>query len=176
MRTLIIVQILGVITLILFVISLQQRKKENYLIFQTIGALLFVAQYILTSSWTGAILFTIIVIRGLVFYYYKKRDMKPSKVVLAVFMISIVVSTYFTWQNVYSIVPFIATVAKTWGTWQDDMKWLRRMSMLGQSCMLVYNLSALMYTGALTEGCNLVSTTIAIWRYDFNPQMRNKSS
>ena len=170
MNTLIVVQILGIVTLILFVISLQQRKKETYLIFQTVGALLFVVQYMLTDSKTGAILFTIIVIRGLVFYFYKKRDMKPSKIVLAVFMISIVASTYFTWQNFYSIVPFIATVAKTWGTWQDDMKWLRRTSLLGQSCMLIYNLSAMMYTGALTEGCNLASTLIAMWRYDFRKE------
>ena len=166
MNTIIIVQIIGLATLVLFVISLQQRKKETYLILQSAGALLFVVQYLLTDSMTGAILFIIIVIRGLVFFYYKKKDMKPSKIVLTVFMAAIVVSTYFTWQNFYSIVPFIATVAKTWGTWQDDMKWLRRMSVVGQSFMLVYNLSASMYTGALTEACNLVSTLIAIWRYD----------
>ena len=166
MDILVIVQILGVITLILFVVSLQQRKKETYLLLQTAGAVLYIVQYLLTNSITGAILFSIIVIRGFVFYFYKKKDKKPSKVVLAIFMVAIVVSTYLTWQNIYSIVPFIATAAKTWGTWQDDMKWLRRTSLLGQSCMLVYNLSAAMYTGALTEACNLVSTLVAMWRYD----------
>jgi hypothetical protein len=39
-----------------------------------------------------------------------------------------------------------------------------------QSIMIVYNLSASMYTGALTELCNLASTIIAIWRYDFRKE------
>jgi hypothetical protein len=67
---------------------------------------------------------------------------------------------------VLSIIPLIASLAKTWGTWQDDMKWTRRTSLVGQTCMIAYNLTALMYTGALTEFCNMISTLIAIRRYD----------
>jgi len=166
------VQILGIITLILFVISLQQRKKENFLLFQIVGTLLFILQYILTNKYTGAILFTIVLIRGLVFYYYKKKDLKPSLIILIIFQVALGISTYFSWQNILSIIPLIATSAKTWGTWQDDMKWIRRTSLLSQSIMIGYNLSAFMYTGALTELCNLISTIIAIWRYD----LRKKKS
>ena len=164
------VQILGIITLIMFVISLQQHKKENYLLLQTGGTLLFILQYILTNKYTGAILFTIVLVRGLVFYYYKKKNLKPSLTILIIFQLVLMISTYFTWENILSIIPFIATSAKTWGTWQDDMKWIRRMSLLSQSIMIIYNLSASMYTGALTELCNLTSTAIAIWRYDLRKE------
>lgn len=167
MDSFIFVQILGIITLIIFVISLQQRKKENYLLLQALGTVLFIIQYLLANKITGAIIFTVVVIRGLVFYYYKKKNLKPSLIVLIIFQIVLLLSTYLTWQNILSIIPFIATSAKTWGTWQDDMKWMRTTSLVGQSCMIVYNLSASMYTGALTEVCNLVSTIIAIWRYDY---------
>ena len=161
------VQILGIITLVIFVISLQQKKKENFLLIQTGGTVLFIIQYILTGKYTGAILFTIVLIRGLVFYYYKKKELKPSITVLVIFQVVLVISTYFSWQNILSIIPFIATTAKTWGTWQDDMKWTRRTSLISQSSMIIYNLTASMYTGALTELCNLTSTIIAMWRYDF---------
>jgi len=70
----IIVQILGILTLILFVISLQQRKKETFLLLQTAGTLLFIFQYLLTGRYTGAVLFAIVLIRGLVFYYFKKKE------------------------------------------------------------------------------------------------------
>ena len=167
MDSFVFVQILGILTLIIFVVSLQQRKKETFLLLQTFGTLLFVIQYILTNKITGAIIFTIIIIRGLVFYYYKKKDLKPSFAVLILFQITLLISAYFSWQNILSVIPLIATAAKTWGTWQDDMKWTRRTSLLGQSVMIIYNLSAFMYTGALTEICNLASTSVAIWRYDF---------
>ena len=166
----ILVQILGILTLIIFVISLQQRKKETFLLLQTGGTLLFILQYILTGRVTGAVIFIIVAIRGIVFYYYKKKNLKPSTAILIVFQIILMVATYFTWQNILSIMPLIATVAKTWGTWQDDMKWIRKTSVISQSSMIIYNLTASMYTGALTEVCNLTSTLIAIWRYDFRKQ------
>ncbi|MCL2375777.1 MAG: YgjV family protein [Defluviitaleaceae bacterium] len=161
------VQILGIITLILFVISVQQRKKENFLLFQIAGTLLFILQYVLTGSYTAAILFTIVLIRGLVFFYYKKKGLKPSRAVLIIFLTALGISTIISWQNILSIMPLIATAAKTWGTWQDNMGHTRKTSLLAQSSMIIYNLSAHIYTGALTEACNLVSTIIAIKRYDF---------
>ena len=167
MDSFIFVQILGIITLVIFVVSLQQRKKENYLLLQTFGTVLFIIQYLLADKITGAITFSIVAVRGIVFYYYKKKNLKPSLKILIIFQTVLLVSTYLTWQNILSIIPFTATSAKTWGTWQDDMKWVRRTSLLGQGCMIVYNLSASMYTGALTEVCNLTSTVIAVWRYDF---------
>ncbi|MCL2518038.1 MAG: YgjV family protein [Oscillospiraceae bacterium] len=166
MYNLIFVQILGIITLIISVISMQQRKKENFLLIQTVGTLLFILQYILTEKYTGAILFSITLIRGLVYYYYKKKNLKPSLKILVIFQVALIISTYFSWQNILSIIPFIATVSKTWGTWQDDMKWVRRTSLLAQGIMIIYNISAAMYTGAITEVCNSISSIIAIWRYD----------
>ena len=167
MDTFVFVQIFGVLTLILFVVSLQQRKKENFLLLQTFGTLLFIIQYILTGKITGAIIFIIVAIRGLVFYYYKRKNLKPSLKILVGFQIILLISTYFSWQNLLSIIPYTATAVKTWGTWQDDMKWTRRASMFCQSFMIIYNLSASMYTGALTEIFALTSTLVAIWRYDF---------
>jgi len=162
-------QILGIVTTVLFVISLQQRKKERFLLLQTIGTLLFIAQYILTDKITGAATFAVVAVRGMVFYFYSKKELKPSLAVLIVFLIALVISTCFTWQNLLSLIPLAATAAKTWGTWQEDMKWTRRTSLFGQACMVVYNLAMAprVYTGALTELCNLVSTLVAMRRYDF---------
>ena len=168
------IQILGIIPLGLFIASLHQRKKENYLLFQIGGTVLFIAQYILTNRVTGAVTFTISAIRSLVFYYFKKKNRRPSSVVLIIFQLALVVSTIFTWQGIVSLIPFLATAVKTWSTWQDDMKRIRRASLLAQGCMIAYNLLASMYTGALTEACNLVSTIIAIWRYDFHGGIRRK--
>ena len=162
----ILVQIFGVMTLIFYVASLQQSKKEAFLLLQMGGALFFVAQYALTNRITGVVTFSIIVVRSIVFYLYKRKGIKPSLKVLILFLSIIVVATYFSWQNALSVLPFVSTLGKSWGTWQDEMKWMRRTSLFAQSCMIVYNVTAAMYTGTFTEVCNLTSTTIAIWRYD----------
>jgi len=174
LNSFIFVQVLGILTLVLFVASLQQRQKERFLLLQIIGTMLFIVQYAVTGRITGAVIFIIVVIRGIVFYCYKKKDLKPSLAVLIIFQVALVVTTYFVWQNILSIVPYIATAIKTWGVWQDDMKWTRRASMFCQCFMIIYNLSASMYTGALTELCALASTLIAMWRYDFRKKLNDK--
>ena len=162
-----VVQVLGIISLVLFVISLQQRKKENLLLWQMAGTLLFIAQFVLTDRLTGALTFSVVAVRGLVFYVYKKKNKKPSVAVLVVFLSALLGSTIVSWQNMLSVMPLMGTAAKTWGTWQDDMKWTRRVSLLSQTIMIAYDLAAGMYTGALTEACNSVSTVVAMGRFDF---------
>ena len=176
MNSFIFVQILGIITLILFVISMQQRKKESFLLLQAAGTVLFIIQYIMTGRITGAAIFIIAAIRGLVFFYCKKKALKPSLIVLIIFQAAVLIAAYLTWQNILSILPLISSSVRTWGTWQDDMKWVRRTGALAQSLMIVYNITAAMYTGALTEVCNWTSSLIAMWRYDFRKEkkvMRN---
>ena len=166
MKRFVAVQILGVFSLALFVVSLQQRKKENFLLLQTAGTLLFIAQYILTGRLTGALTFSVVAVRGLVYYVYKRKERKPSVAVLILFQALLLASTILSWQNMLSVMPLVATAAKTWATWQDDMKWTRRVSLFSQSIMIAYDLAASMYTAALTEACNSVSTVVAMVRFD----------
>jgi len=166
LNTFLLVQALGGVTLLLFVISLQQRKKETFLLLQTAGTLLFVAQYLLQGKAAGAALFAVVAVRGLIFYFFKKKHQKPSRIVFALLLAALGICAVFTWESLLSLIPLAATIAKTWGTWQDDMKWTRATSLFGQCCMIAYNLAAAMYTGAFTEACNAVSTLVAMWRYD----------
>jgi hypothetical protein len=161
-----IIQALGVATLVISVIGLHQRKKEAFLIWQTVSTALFIVQYILSGRVTGAVTYGVVVVRGLVFFYYKRKNLRPSRAVLAAFITALFITAYFTWQNFLSVVPLAAAVLRTYGTWQDDMKRVRKTSCVSQFGMIVYNFSAAMYTGALTEICNLISTLAAVWRYD----------
>ena len=175
MNSFVFVQIFGVVTLIFYVASLQQRKKEAFLLLQSGGAVFFILQYILTNRITGAITFTLIVIRSLVYYFYKRKGLKPSIVVLIIFQVTLIIATAFSWQNILSLLPYAASAGKTWGTWQDDMKWARITSLFAQTCMIVYNVTAAMYTGTFTELCNMTSTSIAVWRYDIKGKARKET-
>ena len=167
MNTFILVQILGAITLIIAILAMQQKTKEKLLLFQITSFSLFLAQYAMTGRITAAVIFLVTIIRGGIFYYYAKKNLKPSIAILIVFESIIIVSTYLTWQNFMSAVPLIATTTNTWGILQDNMRWTRRTSLLAQTCWLAYNITATMYTGALAMGFQMASTIIAMWRYDF---------
>ena len=166
MNTFVLIQILGTITLVLSIVALQQRKKENFLLLYIISNSVFALQYFLTNKITGAIIVIVVIIRGFVFLYYKKKNLKPSTSVLIIFQIIVIVSAYFTWQNAMSIIPLITTMFTTWGNWQDNMKYTRITALFAQACWVAYDFTAGMYTGMMTNMFNAVSSAVAIWRYD----------
>lgn len=75
-------------------------------------------------------------------------------------------SLFFTWENIFSLIPFVATSLVTWGIWQDDMKLMRKAFFISQIGMFIYDLLASLYVGALVQICNLIPTAIAIYNCD----------
>lgn len=165
MNTFQIVQILGIVTLIFYVFSLQMKKKENLLVMQIVSNVTFALQYILTLAWTGATMAAIAVIRGIVFYIFKKKKIKPSIIALLIFEIAMIISTILTWESALSLLPLIGMSVSLLGQWQDNMKWIRISTIIGATFWLGYELSAGLYTAVLTELCNIASSMVGLWRF-----------
>lgn len=73
MRDFIFVQLSGIIPLVLFVFSIRQKKKEDFLLLHSFCPLFFAIQYIIAKKATGAANSLIAFIREVVFYYCKKK-------------------------------------------------------------------------------------------------------
>jgi len=161
-----IVQTLGIITIIASVIMHQQKSKEKFLLMTLFVFTLLTIQYFLTDKLTGAIVSIIIIIRAIVYYFYKKKGLKPSVRVFVAFTIVMLISGYFTWYNWLSILPLITGIVTGWGVWQDNMRYTRRTLMVGRISLLAYNFTAGMYTAMISKFIEMVSIGIAMWRYD----------
>lgn len=88
----IIAQIIGIIVLGITVISIQFKTKEKILICQIIANILVAVQYFLLNALTGGVVAVINVIRCIIFYYYKRRDKKPSLIFLSIFISVAIIS------------------------------------------------------------------------------------
>jgi len=160
------VQLLGVISLVLGVIMVQQKKKENLLILMAVMFGVLAIQYVLTGRMTGLVVAIIIIVRNLVYLGFAKKGLDPSVTVLVVFQLLLVGVAFFTWQSVFSLLPPMSTMAITWGTWQDNMKYNRLSLLFGKVCFAVYALVAGMYTAMLGHSLEVLSVCFAIWKYD----------
>lgn len=161
----IIAQIIGVIVLVITVIGIQFKTKEKILFFQIIANSLVSIQYFLLNALTGGIIAFINVIRCIIFYYYKKKDKKPSLTFLIIFIICAIICGIVTWQNGYSIMPIIASVVFTYGLWQDDVKITRICIAITEANWTIYNIIVQAYAGALQAGADCISALIALVRY-----------
>lgn len=161
----IVAQIIGGIVLILTVISIQFKTKEKILMCQIIANVLISIQYFLLDALTGGVVSVINVIRCIIFYVYKKKNMKPSIVFLGIFVIVAVVSGILTWQSVFSIIPIIAAIVFTYGLWQDNIKITRICTAITAGNWSIYNIIVKAYAGAIQSVAECISAITAIIRH-----------
>ena len=160
-----IVQGLGIVSLILFASSLQMKTKEKLLILNISACATLITQYILSNAITGAAASSFSIIRGIIFYIYKKRDLKPSLAVLLLLELIVITLTILTWANMFSILPFLGLTINLYGQWQNNMKRLRIFAISASVCFFIYQLNAGMYTAMFGEVSIFVSGIIALWRF-----------
>ena len=160
-----VVQILGVISLIFYAFSFQMKTKENLLIMQIVSNIFATIQYLLTMALTGAVQTLLGVLRGIIFYFYKKRKLKPSKTVLITFEIAIILATVFTWTGMISCLPLAGMTVNLYGQWQNNMRMIRIFAVVSGILWAVYAFYTGVYTAMLTELLKIISSLVGLWRY-----------
>lgn len=170
-----IAQLFGLIGLILLMCSIQSNKKRNVLVFQILANLFFGIQYIMLNTLAAAMMNFIAIIRGSIYYLYAKKDKKvPSEVLVLLFTIIVTISA-FTATNMLSILPAIATLMHTYGTWQDSLKKYRIIIIVAATSWLIFNISVGAYVSIISSILELISGIIAIYRYDIHNKETNIS-
>jgi len=128
--------------------------------------LLYTVQFLLLDARTGAVICIINTIRCVVFYIFKEKNIRPSIIVLMIFIIASIGAGIATWQNNYSIIAIFSALIYTYGLWQDNIKVIRVCAAIMAIGWVIYSLLVGAYSGALTETIEFISAIIAIVRYD----------
>ena len=160
-----IVQILGIFTLIFYGLSFQMKTKENLLIMQVVSNIFTTVQYLLTMALTGALQTLLGVIRGIVFYFYKKKNLIPNITVLIIFEIAIIVGAVLTWDSLMCALPLIGMTANLYGQWQNSMKVIRILAVVSAVLWSVYAFYTGVYTAMLTELLKVISSLVGLLRF-----------
>ena len=160
-----VVQILGVVSLVFYGCSFQMKTKENLLMMQVASNIFATLQYLLTMALTGAVQTLLGVMRGVVFYLYKKRNLAPSRAVLIIFEIAIILGSVLTWAGVVSFLPLVGMSANLYGQWQNDMRVIRILAVVSGVLWSIYAFHTGVYTAMLTEALKVVSSVIGLWRF-----------
>lgn len=112
MRPEILAQIFGFGALISSVIIYSRKKRTSLLLFKATQDILWGIHYLLLGCYSAAASSAICVTRSFVFYNDNKKWAK-SKLWVLVYLSFYAVSAAMTWQNVYSILPALASCTST---------------------------------------------------------------
>lgn len=161
-------QIIGLIAVITFLLSYQNKTRENIIKCNVISRILYIIQYVLLGAFEGAVLDIVGAISSIA---ANKKENKVIKVnlplVILNFNLLILVVGMVMYKNIFSLFPIIGVILHTSAFWISDEKKIRIISFLGSPFWLVYNLSKFAYGSALGDILTMLSIGLAIYRYDF---------
>ncbi len=160
-------QLFGVLAMITAILMYQFKKHRTIMLLMLLCSAFWCVHFAFLGAMTGVIMNVINVVRALVF---TQRD-KPwcdKKWVPAALVAASAVAAVCTWENVYSLLPCIASVAATLGSWQKDTQKLRLFTIVVCVCWFAYNAVKGSWAGMANELFVLFSVLIALWRFHFH--------
>ena len=166
----IVAQIIGVIGAGLAMVAAQMKEKKKYLIFYAISYGFFVINMILLKAYSGAINCAILTIIS------TKYEKKKFPIWLAIlFGIIILIGNIITYNNIFSLLPAVASYIYLFILLSKNMKMVRKSTVVLRLLWAIYDFIVKAYTTFALDIFSFISSLIAIYRLDIkNKSGRNK--
>ena len=126
-----------------------------------------VLQYILLSAFEGAVLDVLGIIISVAAHRkntpFVRKYIKFFVIVSNLIMFGAGVLLY---KNIFSIFSMLGVMLHVDALWFSDEKKIRRMSIVGSPCWLIYNFANKAYGSVIGDALSIVSIAVAMLRYD----------
>lgn len=162
----IISQVLGIIAVTILIISIQFKAKKNIIILIALSNIIFALSFIFLKAYSGALISFILAIQAIITYLYDIKKKKiPSKLIPLYFLISILAG-FITYKTYIDILPILCSILYVFTIIQTKEKYIRILSLLSILVWIIYMFFTRAYTTMILEIFLLMSTVIAIIKYD----------
>ncbi|MCD8116098.1 MAG: YgjV family protein [Oscillospiraceae bacterium] len=169
------IQALGFIGVLFFLISYQVRSNRRLFLLQTLGCLTFCIQFALLGALSGCLSLLINIARNTMLIGYERFKLVRWKGWVVVFSVLCIVSTIYTWNGLISLLPLLGTIITTAACWTNNAKNIRIANLCSNSpCMLLYDIFVHSWGGALNEIITIASIIISIRRFGLDSLNENK--
>lgn len=157
------VQLLGYVAMVIALLSVQFRHRQNILWAQIIANLAWVAHFLLLGAFTASAINFLAAIRNVVFLRFHSRA--QSRVVLYLFLLLIAVVGFATWQGTVSIFALAGATFMTLALWQHNEQRIRLLLLAQAPMWLIYSMLSGSDAGVMNEILALISIVVALWRH-----------
>ena len=162
-------QIIGLLAVATFLLSYQQKKRENIIFLNTISRCLYILQYILLGAFSGAILDVLGAISSVVAGKKNKNFIKKHTKAILIFINSCMILSGVTIaiinRSFLDLFSLTGVLFHTSAFWINDEKIIRRVSLIGSPFWFVYNFFSRAYGSSIGDIFTMVSIIVAMIRY-----------
>ena len=163
-----IVNIVSVISIFLFIISVQFKNKKDILIIQTLSSICYMIVYFLLKAYSGATIELVEQTKNIVFIEYEKNNKDIPLLVLLLFIGLLIIITILTYNGLNSIMPLIIYILYFLSSYFKNPKTIRTTMILCAIIWMLYNYSIGDYLMIIGNILEIVSAVISLIRYKTN--------
>lgn len=159
-------QAVGILAVALFLISYQQKKRRNIILFNSVSRGLYVLQYILLGAFEGAVLDVLGAISAVI--AGKKHTpffKKHAKWLIVVIDGIILAAGILLYKNIFSLFALAGILLQSTALWINDERRIRLVSLIGSPFWFTYNLASRAYGSAVGDALTMASILVAMVKY-----------
>lgn len=169
MKLIFIAQIVGIAAVATFLLSYQQKKRKNIILWNAISRGLYILQYCLLGAFSGAVLDVLgalsSVLAGKKEQGFIKKHTKLTMLLIngAIVIAGLVIAILH--RSLWDLLPIAGVLLHTGAFWITDEKIIRRISLAGSPFWFIYNFHSLAFGSAVGDILTMCSILIAMVRY-----------
>lgn len=156
-----IIQLIGVIAYAILAFSYFKKEKKEILFIQIFSTIAFAIHYYLLSGITGTICNLISLLIIIIIYFFEKKESKNKKLLVFFTIPLLILISLFTYENIYSIFPIIASTVILISFVLSNENTIRISGIISALCWLIYAAMYKSYVGVFFEGFSMYTTFIA---------------
>lgn len=162
-------QIIGLLAVVTFLMSYQQKRRKSIIIWNVTSRVLYIIQYLLLGAYSGAVLDVLGVVSSVIaekkHTTFIKKHLKAFIIGINTIILLAGLGIAIINRNFLDVFPIIGVLLHTGAFWISKEKIIRWVSLLGSPFWLVYNLLNKAYGSAIGDILTIASIIIAIIKY-----------
>ena len=161
----IIYYIVSILSIFLFVISIQFKDKKDILLIQTFASMCYFIVYLILGSYSGCAIELIEQTKDIVFYRYEKKKKEISIILLIIFVSSLIIASIVTYDGFYSLMPLIINLLYFVSSYFKNPKYMRITMLLCGFLWIYFNFKVGAYIIIIGNILEIISAIISLVRY-----------
>lgn len=157
--------VISVLSIFLYVISVQFKKKKHILLSQIGASLCYLIVYVIKGAWSGAAIEVLEELKDISFIQIEKKKKKIPFLVLFVFLSLLVAVSIIFYDGPFSLLPLIINVLLFTSTYFKNPKYIRWTMLFSGILWSIYNLSLGAYIILIGNVLEVISAIISLIRF-----------
>lgn len=167
--------LMGIIAIVVWVSSVQQKDLSKILISQALANFFYGLQYAFLNVWAAAPMNFLSFFRNLILFYYNERKMKPPVELLLVIIAILIILGLITYDGPLTLIPPVITLIYTISIWQNNLNIIRYFFIVAAIIWIYYNLMVGAYVAIAGNVLEIISGSVSLVRFTSDKKKKKKT-